>query len=274
MRRIPPDVAQLLLDRLIETETLNDAAVLRLQGQLFFELHLDAYPEPIREFWIRGFLATEALEVLDLSRTQITDSVLDALPSLPCCKALRLDYCPNLTNAGASVLGRMPALEELSVAGCDGFGSPFVPWIAKCKRLRRLECRACHQMCGLRPLQSLAPTLEVLDVGWCNALRDDDAAAIGLLWKLKELRICHTSITNDGIASMASLIQLTLLSLGGLPVADVEVARLLPRLKRLQMLDLNRCIYVGDKAIEAAARACLPLGRLNLAYTDCTDRCM
>jgi hypothetical protein len=67
---LPVDLAQLLLERLVQTGKLNDASVLRLQGQAFYHLCLDSYPHPIRDFWVR-FLITESIEVLDLSRTQV-----------------------------------------------------------------------------------------------------------------------------------------------------------------------------------------------------------
>ncbi len=67
---LPLDLAQLLLDRLVETGKLNDATVMRLQGQHFYELCLDRYPEHMKDFWVR-FLVTESLEVAILSRTTV-----------------------------------------------------------------------------------------------------------------------------------------------------------------------------------------------------------
>lgn len=70
LQKLPLDLSQLILDNLIETGRLNDAAVLRLQGQHFYELCLDSYQVDIRDFWVR-FLVTETLEVLILSRTTV-----------------------------------------------------------------------------------------------------------------------------------------------------------------------------------------------------------
>jgi hypothetical protein len=70
LRQLPIDLAQLLLDRLVQTGRLNDASVLRLQGLAFYQLTIDSYPLPIRDFWVR-ILITESIEVLDLSRTQV-----------------------------------------------------------------------------------------------------------------------------------------------------------------------------------------------------------
>lgn len=68
VRALPPDLAQLLLERLVARGALNDAAVLRLAGQHFYALRLDAFPADIPEFWMR-VLATPTLELADLSRT-------------------------------------------------------------------------------------------------------------------------------------------------------------------------------------------------------------
>lgn len=70
LQALPLDLAQLLLDHLVETGKLNDAAVLCLQGQHFYQLNLDAYPEPIRDFWVR-FLVRQSLESVVLSRTAV-----------------------------------------------------------------------------------------------------------------------------------------------------------------------------------------------------------
>lgn len=73
--RLPSDLAQLVLNRLIVTGTLKDTTVMLLQGQSFYQLCLDSYHEPIRDFWVRN-LITESLHCLDLSRTQVRSRTL------------------------------------------------------------------------------------------------------------------------------------------------------------------------------------------------------
>jgi hypothetical protein len=70
LRALPPDLAQLILDRMIQTGQLNDASILRLAGQLYYSIHLDAYIHPIRDFWLR-YLATSALESAVIRRTTV-----------------------------------------------------------------------------------------------------------------------------------------------------------------------------------------------------------
>lgn len=277
MHQLPPDIAQLLLNKLVEKERLDDGVVLRLQGQFFFELLLDAYPEPIKDFWVR-FLASELLQTIDLSRTRITDGVLRSIPNLPRCRVLHLDYCPHLTLDGATmmmVFGRMPMLEELSIAGCESLGPKSMECVGGCcSHLRRLNLRACHKLSGLRPLVRLASKLEALDVGWCNALGDEDAAAIGHLRNLRELRICHTSMSGKGLKALESLSGLIYLSLGGIPARDGDMANLIKRLQNLKSLDLERCALIGKQTMQSIAEVGMPLEKLSVAYTNCDDQCL
>lgn len=62
LRALPTDLSQILLNQLIDTGRLNDASILRMAGLTFHAVKLDAYSEPIRDFWLR-YLATSALEI-------------------------------------------------------------------------------------------------------------------------------------------------------------------------------------------------------------------
>lgn len=70
VHKLPPDLAQLLLDRLLEAGGLNEATLPHLSGLHFYQLRLDAYPAAITDAWIR-ILVTQTLEVAVLSRTQV-----------------------------------------------------------------------------------------------------------------------------------------------------------------------------------------------------------
>lgn len=83
LRELPIDLAQLILDRLTENRSLNDALVLKLQGQQFYELRLDAYPIPIGDFWVRFLVTGETLETAILSRTQVKSHSSKTLPFSP-----------------------------------------------------------------------------------------------------------------------------------------------------------------------------------------------
>ena len=71
LQRLPPDLTQLVIDRLVDTQRLDDKAVARLAGLHFHDLHLaenDALDAP----WMRA-LCSPSLEAADLSRTEVRD---------------------------------------------------------------------------------------------------------------------------------------------------------------------------------------------------------
>lgn len=163
-----------------------------------------------------------------------------------------------------------PALEDLSLAGCDAIGPLTIGAISRLPRLRSLNLDACHRIWGLGPLRRLT-NLQKLDLGWCNAIGDEDAAAIASLSTLMELRICHTALTDTGVAKLSTLTGLVALSIGGLSVADATLAGLLRAMPYLRRLDLERCTEAGDTTLRALAATGPPLEELSLAYTNMSD---
>ncbi len=69
---LPADLSQLLLERLVASALLDDAAVARLAGLglHFYSLPLGGYPELVQPAWLRC-LATPSLEAADLSKTGV-----------------------------------------------------------------------------------------------------------------------------------------------------------------------------------------------------------
>lgn len=69
---LPADLSQLLLERLVATGALDDAAVARLSGLglHFYRLPLAAYPEAVRPAWLAA-LTSASLEEADLSKTGV-----------------------------------------------------------------------------------------------------------------------------------------------------------------------------------------------------------
>lgn len=91
---LPADLSQLLLERLVSTAMLDDAAIARLAslGLHFFSLPLGGYPELVRPAWLRC-LASPSLEAADLSKTGVSGGLRaraagrfsDAPDRCPCC---------------------------------------------------------------------------------------------------------------------------------------------------------------------------------------------
>jgi hypothetical protein len=82
LARLPTDLCQLLLERLVAAAALDDAAVLKLSGLglHFHSLPLGAYPEPVQTFWLRC-LSTPSLEAADLSKTEVQQAAHLAAPA-------------------------------------------------------------------------------------------------------------------------------------------------------------------------------------------------
>lgn len=194
LRALPPDCCQLLLERLLERGRLDTAALRALAGAHFHALALDGCPSPspLPPSWLRG-LCSASLESAALVCAGVGDAaLLQVGPLLPRLHTLRLECCPNLTDAGLAVLGGecmcggveapgfhnappslppslplallgrretalrarcaclclsagMPALRELSLAGCEALTEAALPFIALVTSLATLNLQTCHR---------------------------------------------------------------------------------------------------------------------------------
>jgi hypothetical protein len=98
--RLPTDLAQLVLSRLIETERLDGPALRALAGQHFYAFDLTSYSRPVRGAWLR-VLCTPSLESAALSRTPVRPprpnpallpvTLLEGMG--PCLGVLKLYFC-------------------------------------------------------------------------------------------------------------------------------------------------------------------------------------
>jgi hypothetical protein len=254
LRRLPPDLSQLLLDSLVAQGLLNDATVLKLSGLglHFFSLPLAAYPELVRPFWLR-WLRSDSLEAADLCKTGVTDEALAALGCPAHLTCLRLDYCVDVTDAGLALLQGVSTLQELSLTGCEQLTALGLRSLGGLTRMRRLSLQTCNQVSGLAQLQRMQQ-LEVLDLGWCRAVGDADAAALGRLPHLRELNLARTQVTDAGLGQLHTLSQLQSLNLAGLHASDEALAALLCQLHHLQVLSLERCTDAGDEVLAALSK--------------------
>lgn len=142
--------------------------------------------------------------------------------------------------------------------------------IAQLSSLKRLNLNSCHKIWGLGPLRRLQ-CIESLDLGWCNSLTNEDAAAIASLTTLRELRLCHTAMTDVGISLLESLTAITSLSLGGIHVSDDVAAKVIGAMPCLRSLNLERSNGIGDATLCALSAVAPPLQELDLSYTDISD---
>jgi hypothetical protein len=71
---LPPDLSQMLLERLVACGRLDDSTIGKLSGHglHFYSLPLGSYPEPVRPGWL-NCLSTNSLEAADLTKAQVAD---------------------------------------------------------------------------------------------------------------------------------------------------------------------------------------------------------
>jgi hypothetical protein len=165
----------------------------------------------------------------------------------------------------------MTALQELSLAGCESLTGRGLASLAGMPRLRSLDLRRCVHIDWLCPVASF-PALEHLDLRYCLNAGDQAAPWVGRAVGLKDLRLCHTSVTGVGLDGLSQLTALTRLGLGGVVATDAAVARLLRCLPRLAELSLERCCLAGDETAAALSETTGPaLQKLDLSYTAVSD---
>lgn len=72
---LPPDLAQLLLDGLIETGVLDEETATRLAGLSHYQLRLGGYPGPVTDGWLVS-LTNSALETIILDHSLVSEKGL------------------------------------------------------------------------------------------------------------------------------------------------------------------------------------------------------
>lgn len=158
------------------------------------------------------------LVVLDLSASLVSDGTVNKILShLPCLLILKLASCPRIAFAASS------------------FSPPSLCKHGEVNPLRHLALETlCVSDCprlsddGLGTVAHRFPGLRDLDLSFCSQVSDAGLAALGNLASLQSLKLVFvSSITSVGIES------------------------LLPRLKRLQYINLSNCPLVDRSRFES-----------------------
>lgn len=140
--------------------------------------------------------------------------------------------------------------------------------------LERLNLAMCAGLSELGPLASLR-RLQVLDLGWCREVCDEDARVIACLPFLEELELSGTSMGDPGLGRLCNLGKLRVLALGGCPLTDEGAAAIFIRAayaSTLHKLDLSRCEKLGNGTMHALASACFKnLEELDVGFTRVRD---
>ena len=159
------------------------------------ELHsIDLGRSWVTDADLRKLEGSASLASLKLAQTDVSDTMLEIVASLPSLRELDLFFCEDITDAGASLLRRASRLERLNLRGTKISDS------------------------GVKFLTEIK-TLEVLDIG-ITEISDASVGLLETLPNLTTLAIGGNKIGESGIASLRSLRQLEHLDLSGAQVTD------------------------------------------------------
>lgn len=219
---------------------------------------------------LRHLAALSQLQMLDLSRTRISDegladlkpfthlsvlylpagitdraaAVLAAMPSL---RELGLDQT-RLTNRGLSDIARLPALEMLDLSSTRVTDKGLTV-LQKMPVLRRLTLGSLITDAGASHLSKLK-TLQDIDVSQTQ-MGEKGLAALALLPRLRSVSLGR-GVTDRGLSRLAASSSLKALDLSRTPVTD-EGVKCVARIRTLEELALSQT-GVGDQSLGALAQ--------------------
>jgi Leucine-rich repeat (LRR) protein len=195
------------------------------------------------------------LSYLDLSMTRITDRGLQQLKSAPAIAELNLYYAEQITDEGLAVIKGWKHLKKLNVRGTR-ITDTTLEHAASVPTLEVLDVGYAQVTdVGLDHLASLTGLKELALGG--NKLTDAGLQSLRHLTVLTRLDLAGVqrtdsglwsiSLTDAGIAAIATLTNLRELRLDGMPVSGRSLEKLKP-LTNLERLSLQGCKRIGDDA--------------------------
>ncbi|KAH1251557.1 hypothetical protein GmHk_05G014409 [Glycine max] len=168
--------------------------------------------------------ACESRESVDKWRMQSRS--LDRLPSHLADSLLRRLIARRLLYPSLLEVFKHSA-EEVDVRGDNSVDAEWMAYLGAYRHLRYLNLSDCHRVStsALWPITGMS-SLQELDLSRCFKVNDAGINHILSIPNLERLRISETSVTAKGVKLLASLKNLSLLDLGGLPVDDVALTSL------------------------------------------------
>lgn len=198
---------------------------------------------------------------LDLSGTGITDAGIEHLAGLKKLRILHVGNTAVTPEAAANLRESLPELQTLTV-GADS--RPVVNLRGEPDRLK--AAIEWVTSIGGRAVPSSNGGLRLMDLP--VGVRDADLERISGLSRIAELELHRTRVTDEGLKVIATLPDLQLLKLSGLPISDDGLRHLLP-LRKLRSLQLSQT-RVSDAGLKTVA-GFSDLEELRLASLPITD---
>ncbi|KAL1552033.1 hypothetical protein AAHA92_12881 [Salvia divinorum] len=160
------------------------------------------------------------------------------------------------------------SVEDIDLSGESFVDAEWMAYLGAFRYLNSLILADCHKInnAALWNITGLT-NLKEMDLSRCSKITDAGIQHLLSLPALEKLRISETGVTADGVVILASLSNLLLLDLGGLPVTD-SALNSLQTLTKLQDLDLWGS-EVSNESVRIL-KMFRNLSFLNLAWTKIT----
>lgn len=198
---------------------ITDSGIAKLSGQTPEENKLmEGAVENDSSNVRRGVQCLEFLSLQDCQK--LTDDSLKYISAgLKNLKSINLSFCASLTEFGMKHLSTMvgDSLREINLRSCD------VTDLA------------------LRYLSEGGLTLHVLDISFCDRVRDDGLAFL-----------------SQGLPQLRSL------SLNSIPLTDAGLVKLSQTLTDLHTLNVGQCFHITDRGVDAILNNCPHLANLDI----------
>ncbi|XP_071498794.1 F-box and leucine-rich repeat protein 13-like [Diadema antillarum] len=189
---------------------------------------------------LREMNLTNCVRVTDVSIMKITQKCYSLVYGSFC-------FSEHITDAGAEMLGNMPALSSLDISGCNitdtGLGA-----LGNCYHLRDVVLSECHQITdlGIQKFVQQCRDLDRLDISHCMQLTDG---------AIKNLAFCCRRLSFLNIAGCSQLTDMSIRYISGV-------------CHYLHTLDISGCIKVTDDSMRFLRKGLKRLKYLAMLYCN------
>lgn len=177
-------------------------------------------------------------------RDVITDEAMVSISKLTNMTVLGVEDT-SVSDEGLKQMKRFDYLEEFYAFRCINITNEGVAALEDLTNLRRIRLRATSINGGCVKYLSNLPLLEILDVSE-TYVGDDGMAEMKRIDSLKRLNMWHTEITNEGLADLGEMTQLTWLNLDDNMAIDDAGVEKLAGLENLEFLHLGKTSITDD----------------------------
>lgn len=244
----------------LEMSVLSEAQSFRDQPQLFWtplstltnlrRLNLSTIrdtPEGLRVGnALQSIAKLRNLECLNLDRTEVDDSDIAHLNSLPSLRSLSVTGAP-ITDTGVKSICKLDQLESLRLRGTL-VTNGSISHVVKLSKLLSLDISYTDIDADTCSKLGACQQLESLDLSGTRA-NDSTVASICELQKLKELSLEGLKISDVSIKAVSKMSSVEYLSVASTSITSTGVSYLRD-LRGLKSVDLSECVGISDAEVD------------------------